>query len=79
MTRDDIGEGEVRGRHGDFLIGGIDVRCFEDVRGFQTPHERGEPFRGALVAGYEAFGAELGGSISSTAGQRKGKDARCRF
>ena len=31
MTADDLGESEVRGCHGDFLVGWIDVGGFEDV------------------------------------------------
>ena len=56
---DEVGEGHVGGAHCDFFGGGVDVGDFVDVGVVFAAEEGGEPFRGGLLAGYEAFGAEL--------------------
>ena len=56
---EEVGPGEVGGAHGDAFGGGGNVGGFVDVGGGGAAEKGDHPGGGGLVAGYEAFGAEL--------------------
>ena len=56
---EDVGPGEVGGGHGDGFAGRVDVRGFEHAGDGGSREEGEDPGGCGLLAGYEAFGAEL--------------------
>ena len=55
----EVGPSEICGAHSDAFRARGDVGGFVDVGGCGTAEEGDDPCGGGLVAGYQAFGAEL--------------------
>lgn len=69
-NRQQVGPSHVYASHGDLLLLRVDIGGFVDVRHLLTAEERGEPFRGGLLASDEALCTELELRLSARAIQK---------